>query len=156
VTGRVSTSLGPEFAGQALSGGNGQIEPRELRRDATMLHGAEVAGSASSRSARRAARRQGGSAATGRQTQTVAPRPPRDTPGFQRTGGLPWAITTQSNPRSRGRRHFSRSALARLACKIAPERRPSPKGMRVGPVTTQIVVSGRIVAVQRSRPSFAL
>ena len=28
-------------------------------------------------------------------------QPPR---GFQRTGGLPWAITTQSNARSRGRR----------------------------------------------------
>jgi hypothetical protein len=35
-----------------------------------------------------------------------------------------------------------RSALARLAGKIAPERRPAPKGMRVGPMTTQIVVSG--------------
>ena len=40
------------------------------------------------------------------------------------------------------RRRSPRSALARLAGKIAPERMPAPKGMRVGPMTTQIVVSG--------------
>ena len=53
----------------------------------------------------------------------------------------------------------ARSALARLAAKIAPERiHPMvPKGTyRVGPITTQIVVSGRIVTVQRSRPQFAV
>jgi hypothetical protein len=95
--------------------------------------------------------RQAAGAATARANREDRGACSRSTRGFQRTGGVPWAIATQSNTRSRRRRHFSRSALARLAGKIAPgRRRAPPRNVRV------IVVNGRTVTVQQRRAAFAV
>jgi hypothetical protein len=46
--------------------------------------------------------------------------------------------------------------LARLAGKIAPERSSRKSYFTVGHLKTEIVVNGRIVTVQRTRPQFAV
>jgi hypothetical protein len=47
-------------------------------------------------------------------------------------------------------------ALARLAGKIAPERRRSMPVVRVRSIESKIVVNGRLVTVQHRRPAFAV